>query len=170
VADDALARRYAGGTAIICRLTLADYHRVHFPVAGIPEPARAIVGRLYAGGPYAERWLVPFYTDNVRMVTPIESERFGLVTMVEIGAFTVGSIRQQYRAGARVSRGGVKAQFELGGSTVVLLFEPKTVRIDADLLRYSRRGLETRIRCGDSLGWTALTRTQVVTRRLECAA
>jgi phosphatidylserine decarboxylase len=170
VSDAALARRYAGGTAIICRLALADYHRVHFPVAGIPGPARAIGGRLYAGGPYARRWLVPFYTDNVRMVTPIQSERFGLVTMVEIGAFTVGSIRQRYRAGVRVSRGSMKAQFELGGSTVVILFEPGAVRIDADLLQHSREGLETRIRCGDSLGWTAIMRTRLSSGDLECAA
>jgi len=152
VTTKVLADRYAGGTAIICRLCLSDYHHVHFPVSGIAGEARAVDGRLYACGPYASRWLVPCYADNYRMITVIDSETFGSVVVIEVGAFTVGSIRQHYRPGYRVCRGDHKAVFALGGSTVVLLFEAGAIQVDDDLRRHSARELETRVRCGESIG------------------
>jgi len=150
--DDTLARQYVGGTVIICRLTLADYHHVHFPVFGIPHPARALSGRLYAGGPYGRRRPVPYFTDNYRMVTVVDSDHFGRVTMVEVGAFTVGSIVQRFRPGEYVEIGMPKAYFELGGSTVVLLLQPGAIACAPDLVECSRRGLELRVHFGEPIG------------------
>ena len=102
--------------------------------------------------PYAQRRLVPFYAENHRMVTPFGSDHFGPMVMVEVGAMTVGSIRQCFTPEAPVDRGERKGFFELGGSTVVLLFEPGTMDLAQDLLDNRDAGLETFVRMGDSLG------------------
>ena len=150
--DETLSESFHGGSMAVVRLGLADYHHVHFPDAGVPSPARAIPGAYHAGGPYALRRLVPFYTENHRMVTPFASDHFGPMAIVEVGALTVGSIRQAYSPDTRVSRGERKAGFEPGGSTVVLLFRPGVIEMDADLVARSRQELEVHVRMGDSLG------------------
>jgi phosphatidylserine decarboxylase len=150
--DDALAESFHGGSMVVVRLGLADYHHVHFPDSGVPAPLRAIPGSYHAGGPYALRRLVPFYTDNYRVVTPFASDRFGAMAIVEVGALTVGSIRQAWLPGTRVARGERKACFEPGGSTVVLLFRPGTIELDADLVAWSSQEIEAHVRMGDSLG------------------
>jgi phosphatidylserine decarboxylase len=153
--DAALAESFDGGAMVVVRLGLADYHHVHFPDAGVPETARAIPGAYHAGGPYARRRLVPFYTENHRMVTPFASDRFGPMAIVEVGALTVGSIRQDYRPGERVARGQRKAAFEPGGSTVVLLFPPGAIELDPDLRAWSEREIEVQVLVGESLGRVA---------------
>jgi len=150
--DETLAKKYDGGSLVILRLHLSDYHHFHFPDSGTPDNARAIAGKLYAVSPYSRRKSVPFYTENYRMLTPFSSDHFGLVAMVEIGAFTVGSIQQRYRPAARVAKGEKKGFFELGGSTIVLLFEPGAIQLDQDLCDKTNEGLETYVRLGESIG------------------
>ena len=150
--DDSIAHRFADGSMIVSRLCLADYHRFHFPDSGIPGRAVSIRGKYYAGGPYALSSLVPFYRENHRMLTLIETDHFGEVAMVEIGAFTVGSIRQLYQPGQHVDKGADKGFFELGGSTVVLLFQKGAIKLDHDLCTNTKSEIETYVRLGDSLG------------------
>ncbi len=153
--DAGLTARLDGGAMAIVRLGMADYHHVHFPAAGVPQATRRLSGRYHAGGPYARTWLVPFYGENVRMLTPLASDAFGPVVMVEIGALAVGSVRQAFQPGVRVERGQRKACFALGGSTVVLLFQAGAIRFDADLEAASRCGLEVHLRMGERLGSAA---------------
>lgn len=150
--DASQAARFDGGVMVVVRLGLADYHHVHFPDAGVPGAARSIPGHLHAGGPYARGWLVPFYAENHRMLTPFASDHFGPMLLVEVGALTVGTIRQAYRPGERVHKGQHKAGFEPGGSTVVLLFRPGSIELDADLVGMSAGGVEVGLRMGQSLG------------------
>ncbi len=150
--DDSLARQFDGGSALIFRLRLADYHHFHFPVSGKPKKTRIINGTLYAGGPYSIRYLVPFYSENLRHLTRLESDCFGNVLIVEVGAFTVGSIRQSFTPGVPVAKGDRKGHFELGGSTVVLLFQKDRIRFDNDILLNSSRKLETAVRMGERVG------------------
>lgn len=114
----------------------------------------AIPGKLYAVSPYSIEALIPFYTENRRMLTLFASDQFGQIAMVEIGAFTVGSIKQCYRADIHVAKGAEKGFFELGGSTVALLFEPGAIRLDKDLCANTAAGLETYVRLGESIGRT----------------
>ena len=150
--DGALAKAFAGGSLVISRLSLADCHHFCFPDSGIPEAARAIDGRLHAGGPYALDKLVPFFTENQRMVTRFESDHFGPMAIVEVGALTVGSIRQRFQPGARVAKGDAKGFFEPGGSTVVLIFRKGAIRLDDDLCRATLQEIETFVRRGESIG------------------
>jgi phosphatidylserine decarboxylase len=150
--DPDLTTRFAHGSMVICRLGLADYHHIHFPDSGRPGRAVTIPGRLEAGGPYSLRSLVPFYAENHRMLTPFEADHFGNMVLVEIGALTVGSIRQAFRAGVPVARGAHKGCFELGGSTVVLLFGRGCIELDATLLARTAGGIETRLPMGSPVG------------------
>ena len=150
--DDSLTERFTNGSMVVCRLCLTDYHHFHFPTSGMPGPAVAIRGKYYAGGPYGVNRLVPFYTQNYRMVTVFKSDHFGQMAMIEIGAFTVSSIRQKYQPGVAIGKGSIKGYFELGGSTVVLLFQEDMIEFDEDLLLQSRNGIETYVRLGESIG------------------
>ncbi|MBT6146641.1 MAG: phosphatidylserine decarboxylase [Gemmatimonadetes bacterium] len=150
--DRQLTAMFAGGAMCIHRLYLSDYHRFHFPVDGIPEQCVDIPGYYDAVSPYSQQRLVPFYAENHRVRTLLQTARFGPVLMVEVGAFTVGSIRQCYQPGQAATRGECKGLFELGGSTVVLLFAPGVIRFDDDLLAHTRDELETYVQLGDRLG------------------
>jgi len=152
--DDALTARFAGGAMAVIRLHLADYHHFHFPVAGRAGRPRLIPGRLHAVGPYGRRWPVPFFSENRRYATLIESDAFGLVCMAEIGACTVGSIRQGFQPTSAVSKGSRKGYFELGGSTVVLIFERGAMEFDDDLRISSAEGVETYVRMGERIGFS----------------
>ena len=150
--DDELAAQYAGGSVFISRLYLSDYHHVHFPDSGTPGEAVSISGKYYAVSPYSRGTLVPFYVENYRMRTSFDADHFGRMMMVEIGAFTVGSIEQCYRPGIHAEKGARKGFFGLGGSTVVLLFQPGAILFDEDLLTNTGKELETYVRLGDSIG------------------
>ena len=150
--NETLAKIFAGGSLVILRLHLSDYHHFHFPDSGIPGNPCAISGKLYAVSPYSRHKPVPFYTENYRMLTLFASDHFGLVALLEIGAFTVGSIQQRYRPTARVAKGDKKGFFELGGSTIVLLFEPGAIQLDHDLCDKTEEGFETHVRLGESIG------------------
>jgi len=150
--DDRLAGEYAGGTLFVSRLALGDYHYVHFPFSGIPGTPVSVPGGYYPSGPYSRAGRVPFYRANHRMITEVETDRFGRALMVEIGAFTVGAIRQLFRPGTRSAKGEKKARFEPGGSTVALLFRKGRITIDGDLSARTSSGLETYVRLGESIG------------------
>lgn len=150
--DPALAAAYAGGSLYVGRLYLADYHHFHFPDSGCPDAARRLAGRYYATSPYARAGTVPYLAANHRHVTRLDSDHFGPVAMVEVGAFAVGGIRQCYAPGSHVAKGAHKGYFELGASVVVLCFAPGRIEFDADLVAAGGDGLETYVRLGESIG------------------
>ena len=158
--DRDLLSVFDGGSMVISRLYLGDYHHFHFPDSGIPGSTVNIHGSYYPVSPYSLRSLVPFYTENHRVWTPFTSDHFGGMLLVEIGAFTVGSIQQRYRPGVRVAKGAPKGFFELGGSTVVMLFQPGRIVLDEDLCDNTKKDVETYVRMGESVG-SIPTQTEV---------
>lgn len=153
--DDALTEQFAYGSMAVIRLALSDYHHFHFPDSGIPRDTMTISGKYYAGGSYGLRHPVPFYTENSRTITLFDSDNFGPMAIVEIGAFTIGSIKQSFQSGASVNRGDKKGYFEPGGSTVVLLMQRGRVNFHGDLVILSAKGLETKVRMGEAIGFQA---------------
>lgn len=148
------ADRYAGGLALVFRLTVADIHRFYYPDGcRIPKPPKQIPGRLHTVGPYSDK-RVPVFTENSRVVTYLETEHFGTLAMVEVGALTIGSIVNHQRTAA--SRGSEKGWFEPGGSTIVLLTEAGAIDIDEDILTYNRQCYEVLVRIGEGIA----TRTE----------
>ena len=122
-------------------------------MAGIPSPAQAAGHRYYAVTPHARDWNPPFFSENYRMLTRVASDVIGTYMMIEIGAFAVGSIRQAFQPGTRVEKGAHKGYFRLGGSTVLLLFEPGVIRFEDDLVTHSADRIECYLRFGERLGY-----------------
>lgn len=149
--EETLGRRYADGSMAIVRLCPTDYHRFHFPVRGTASAVRPIPGPLYSVNPMALAKRLPILWENKRVITEIESENFGTVAMVEIGATCVGTIHQTYLPGF-VEKGDEKGYFSFGGSCVVLLFERNRIEFQQDLIENSSRYLETRGLFGTPLG------------------
>jgi phosphatidylserine decarboxylase len=145
------AQTYDNGSALIVRLAPPDYHRFHFPEAGQAGPTRLISGQFHSVNPIALNQTPNLFSLNQRAVAEIDTETFGRVAIVEVGAFAVASIVQTYAPGP-VQRGQEKGYFQFGGSTLVLLFEPHRVTFDPDLARDSADGLEVQIRTGEVLG------------------
>jgi len=150
--DAELARKFAGGAMVISRLCPVDYHRFHFPVAGLPGEPRLINGFLYSVSPIALRRKLDYLWQNKRMVTLVESPVFGQVAVCEIGATMVGSIFQSFLPGRAVAKGEEKGLFKFGGSCVITLFQPGRIKFDADLVKHGAEGLEVYARMGERLG------------------
>lgn len=150
--EEAWARRYWEGSMAIVRLCPTDYHRFHFPIGGVPSAAQTVSGTLYSVNPIALAKKLPILWENKRVITEIESELFGTVSMVEIGATCVGTIHQTYNPCTAVRKGDEKGYFSFGGSCIVLLFEKDRIEFHKDLVENSARYLETRGLFGTALG------------------
>lgn len=148
--SEAIAAPFAGGAAFVLRLAPPDYHRFHFPDAGIAETATPIAGRYDSVNPIALARVPDLFCRNKRALTMFESENFGRIAYVEVGAITIGSIVQTYPPG-KVERGEEKGMFRYGGSTLVLLFEPHRLSFDADLIADSAEGLEVKVQAGETI-------------------
>jgi len=149
--DAALARRFEGGALVVSRLCPTDYHRFHFPVAGVAEKAKRLPGPLDSVSPVAIRAGARSLCANKRECTFLKTEPAGLVAVLEVGAACVGRIVQSYQPGA-VGKGAEKGYFLFGGSTVITLFEPGRVTLAADMVEHSAQGMETYARMGDVMG------------------
>lgn len=146
-----LAARYAGGTLLILRLTVGDYHRYHYPVSGIQSKNHFIPGILHTVNPIANDY-IPIYKENSREYTVIRSPEFGDVTQMEVGAMLVGKICN-HKHSCKVSRGEEKGYFQYGGSTIVLFLEKDAVTLRQDLMANTKHGYETQLYLGDTLGY-----------------
>ena len=147
-----LTTKYAGGAMVISRLCPVDYHRFHFPLAGIPGEPRLIKGPLFSVSPIALRRNINYLVQNKRMLTELESPVFGSVACFEVGATNVGTIVHTFVSGRSVAKGEEKGLFKFGGSCVITLFQPGRIRFDQDLGEQSRACIETYARMGDRLG------------------
>jgi phosphatidylserine decarboxylase len=136
LADDDDAARFASGTHAILYLSPSMYHRVHCPVDGRVVGWRHVPGRLFPVNTLAVRHVESLFAINERLVVLIESETFGLVAAVLVGAANVGRITLAFSDLATnmgrpavavrpqpplpIGRGDELGAFNLG-STVVLL-------------------------------------------------
>ncbi len=153
--SEELARTYDGGSYIVVRLCPTDYHRFHFPDEGTPQKTSLIEGDYYSVSPIALYRKPQLYCVNKRTLTVFQSRHFDEILYLEVGACCVGSIVQTYTPGKPVAKGQEKGYFKFGGSTVILLFKPGVIQLDADLLNNTEAGLETLVKMGTGLG-TAL--------------
>jgi len=150
--DFAYAQRYRDGSLVIVRLCPVDYHRFHFPCDGIVSSPRLINGPLYSVNPMALRKRLSILSENKRVITEIDSDLFGTILYVEIGATAVGTIQQTFVPNQKVYKGQEKGFFQFGGSCLALLFEENRIVFDADLVENTQKGFETLARFGESLG------------------
>lgn len=100
--DPALAQEFAECSLVISRLAPQDYHRYHCPVTGKLGEFNLIEGAYYTVNPIAINQKIDVYGSNKRLVTSIETEDFGKVLLVAVGATMVGSINMTVKPGASI--------------------------------------------------------------------
>ena len=147
-----LAEYFQGGSCVISRLAPVDYHRFHFPCSGIPQKTQLISGSLFSVHPLALAKSLKIFGENKRCVTILDSEVFGKIALIEVGATCVGSIQQTYIPGKPIVAGEEKGFFAFGGSTVITLFQYKRITLAEDLLHFSQQGVELYAHVGDFMG------------------
>ncbi|KAF9312116.1 hypothetical protein BG003_006613 [Podila horticola] len=150
--DEVLAKKYDGGALAIFRLAPQDYHRYHIPVKGTLSEPNPIDGEYYTVNPMAIRSQLDVYGENKRVVSTIESQEFGTVAFAAIGAMMVGSIVLTTQAGQKVERMDEHGYFAFGGSTIVVLFEPHSIKFDEDLVQSSKEQIEMLVKVGMRIG------------------
>ena len=167
-----------GGTLLIFRLSLPDYHRYIFPAEGKLLRTKQIKGRLDSVRKEAAHFKA--FSENKREVSLLELTGMGKILHVEVGAMLVGHIHNHFGSkifsdkGAqnkrknlgektikfnrgcqqtfRFTAGEEKGYFSLGGSTIVERLSDKIV-IDKDLFENTNKGLETKLEIGERIGY-----------------
>jgi phosphatidylserine decarboxylase len=130
------AAEFTRGTQATLYLSPSMYHRVHSPVGGHVRCWRYLPGRLFPVNALAVRLVPELFVVNERLSIVIDTEAFGAVAVVMVGATNVG--RMTLAFDSLTTNAGLPATFvrpavpipiqrgqELGafnlGSTVVLL-------------------------------------------------
>ena len=167
-----------GGTLLIFRLSLPDYHRYIFPAEGKLLRTKKIKGRLDSVRKEAAHFKA--FSENKREVSLLELTGMGKILHVEVGAMLVGHIHNHMELKTfsdkgdqnkkknlgekttifdrgnqqtfRFTAGEEKGYFSLGGSTIVEMLSDKIV-IDEDLFENTKKGLETKLEIGERIGY-----------------
>lgn len=150
--DKKLADEYGQGSMMIARLCPTDYHRFHFPLDCIPDKSKLLNGTLYSVNPTAIKRNVEIFAENKRVITTLNTLQYGKVLFLEIGAVCVGTVHETYTPGTPYLKGDEKGYFSFGGSSLIAIFPPNTIRFDPDLLKASETHTEIRCLMGQSMG------------------
>lgn len=138
---------YAGGTCLVFRLAMNDYHRYCYVDSGKLVRTKHIKGCLHTVSSLSDKYRV--YVQNDRIINILETNHFGEMIQIEVGAILVGRIKN--RNLSRFEKGEEKGHFEMGGSTIVLLLK-KGITIDEDIIKQSKNNVETIVKYGEKIG------------------
>ena len=152
IQNDEIAKKYENGLCMILRLCPTDYHRFHFVDSGVPDKNHKIKGHYYSVNPIALNSIPKLFCENKREWSLFNSDNFGQILTVEVGATCVGSIIQTYEPNKKVKKGAEKGYFKFGGSTTILFLEKNRVKIDSDILEQSKKGYECKVLFGETIG------------------
>lgn len=130
--DSPRSVRYEHGYFIVLYLSPSDYHRIHAPVSGIFMDKEHIAGKVYPVHDFSMRHIPQVLSRNERLVSYWQTEQFGEVAVVKVGALNVSSVRYNEPLQEKIVRGEELAWFEFG-STVVVLIESEEVKPCIDL-------------------------------------
>lgn len=143
---------FEGGPLVIARLCPVDYHRYHYPDNGKCIDAYNVNGFLYSVNPFALKFNGEIFIQNERRVSILETENFGKLAYIEVGATCVGKIVQSFDESKPFKRGDEKGYFLFGGSTVVLMGEPGKWLPAKDIVENTSKGIETYLKIGSAMG------------------
>jgi phosphatidylserine decarboxylase len=142
LADDQALERFRSGAYFTLYLAPKDYHRIHSPVTGVITGYTYLPGALYPVNAAAVAHVDQLFARNERLITHIETDRFGRVEVVKVGATCVGHIKVAYdqhvatNAGASVvsksayespipvERGAELGVFEMGSTVIIVVEHP----------------------------------------------
>ncbi|RDW92793.1 putative phosphatidylserine decarboxylase [Aspergillus mulundensis] len=155
VMDRKLGPQFGDGPVASFRLSPQDYHRYHSPVSGRIKVFRSMPGDYYEVDPLAIRSGVDILTRNARDYVVIDSEEFGEVLFVAIGASQVGTVQiheKWQKPGAEIKKGDELGTFQFGGSSIIVAFQKGRIQFDEDLIEPSKRAVVVDVEVGMSLG------------------
>ncbi len=158
LAGDGVAEKYKNGICLVFRLCVDNYHRYCYIDNGSKGENVFIKGKLHTVRPVALESR-PVFTQNCREYTVMETENFGTVTQVEVGAMLVGKIKNHHGEHSFI-RGEEKGLFLYGGSTIVVLLEEGRANIPEGFFEATRDGSEIIVKYGEQIG-TAVTAENV---------
>lgn len=160
--DASLAAPYANGDFATIYLSPKDYHRIHMPCDGRLVRMIHVPGDLFSVNPTTARGVPGLFARNERVVCVFEGAH-GPFVMVLVGATIVGSMATVWHGIVNPPRPGTVREWsytdqsihlaqgdEMGrfllGSTVVMLFPPKTIAFTA------KWATEVPVRMGEPMG------------------
>lgn len=148
--DRKLAAKFQDGTALIFRLTPANYHRYCHVADGRVLCSRKIRGKLHCVRPVAIQ-TVPVFAQNSREYQVVRTEEFGMIVQMEVGALLVGKIKNhELPSGSdHVQKGREKGYFEFGGSTIIVLLQKDVAVFNENLQQRENEDGEIQVRRGE---------------------
>ena len=148
--DEALAKKYIGGTCLIFRLCVSNYHHYCYIDNGFQGENHPIPGVLHSVQPIACE-TYPVFVLNKRSWCLMETENFGPVVQCEIGALVVGGIVNELE-NAPIHKGCEKGRFELAGSTIIVLVEKDRMQLKPELIEGLSQAEEVQVHLGQWIG------------------
>jgi phosphatidylserine decarboxylase len=142
LADRDAEKIFAGGTYATLYLAPKDYHRIHAPAEGTITGYTYVPGQLFPVNAAAVAHVDELFAKNERLITHLDTERFGRVEVVKVGATCVGHITvaydpdvatnvgeneirtQRYDAPLPLEKGGEVGVFEMGSTVIVVTEKP----------------------------------------------
>jgi len=127
-----IADKFIGGKIVDILLWFTDYHYFHAPISGeIIE-----IGE-YSGSYNYNFQNVDWYTalaKHKRVCYIIKTKEFGLVAMIPVGFWGVGSIitYDKIKVGYQLTKGETIGHFGYGGSSILMVFEPNKIDFTID--------------------------------------
>jgi len=147
---------FQNGPLLLARLCPVDYHRFHFPDNCKIIDEYRIPGLYHSVNPVAIHEKQDIFITNERHVTILETENFGKLAYIEVGAICVGKIVQSQKLtpGKKFHKGDEKGYFLFGGSTVIVVGEKGKWKPSQDIIDNTKNNLETYIQLGMSVATT----------------
>ncbi len=151
VPDKETADSFLDGLCLVFRLEASDYHHFCFMDDGRLVKKGFIPGQLHSVQPIALEHF-PVFRLNRRWWSIFETSHLGTVAQIEIGAMAVGGVTFA-PSGDTFKRGEEMGNFELAGSTIVVLLTAETKRrILLDNDPGCGTGKEVRVKIGSAIG------------------
>lgn len=146
-----LSEYYNNGWLYVIRLTVDNYHRYCYPAAGYQYNNVPLPGIFHTVNPVALEHASVF-VENSREYTVIDTDNFGRIVQMEVGAMGVGRI-SNHKEDCFVEKGEEKGYFEFGGSTICLFVSKDGVIPCEDLVMNSVENCETIVKMGEAIGY-----------------
>jgi phosphatidylserine decarboxylase len=150
IANEKWQDTFEDGPLLLARLCPVDYHRYHFPDNGVVLDDYRVKGLFHSVNPLALKSKEDILITNERHVTILETENFGKLAYIEVGAICVGKIiqSQPLTKGRSFKRGEEKGYFLFGGSTVIVVGEKGRWKPSSDILENTKNKMETYLHLG----------------------
>lgn len=151
IGNEQVSKIFEGGPLLIARLCPVDYHRYHYPDNGKVLDHFRVPGIFDSVNPFALKYKNQIFIKNERYVSILQTENFGRLAFIEVGAICVGKIVQSHPWKKPFLRGEEKGYFLFGGSTVIVVGEKGAWKPSKDIIKNTSDGVETYLQLGQEV-------------------